>query len=93
MCVIFYYFPDLKKKLSQLPNLELNSLLSRFNSSVRAKKSMNGVNKTNIDRSFNRGIVEKIIVPSVKLNPGLLFTSALRASVNSRPGLSFTSGQ
>ena len=36
---------------------------------------------------------QKIIVPSVKLNPGLLFTSALCVSVNSRPGLSFTSGQ
>ena len=30
--------------------------------------------------------------PEVKLNPGLLFTKARRAEVNSRPGLSFTEG-
>ena len=30
--------------------------------------------------------------PEVKLNPGLLFTEARRAKVNSRPGLSFTEG-
>ena len=30
--------------------------------------------------------------PEVKLNPGLLFTEARRAEVNSRPGLSFTEG-
>ena len=57
MCVSFYYFPDLKK-LSQLPNLELDSLLSRFYGSVRTKKSMNGVYKTNIDYSFIQGNVE-----------------------------------
>ena len=30
--------------------------------------------------------------PEVKLNPGLVFTEARRAEVNSRPGLSFTEG-
>ena len=58
MCVSFHYFPDSQKKLSQPPNLELDSLLSRFYSSVRTKKSMNGVYKTNIDCSFIRGMVE-----------------------------------
>ena len=58
MCVSFYYFPDSRKKLSQPPNLELDSLLSRFYGSVPTKKSMNGVYKTNIDCSFIRGMVE-----------------------------------
>ena len=82
-------FPWLLKKLSQLPNLELDSLLSKFYDSVRTKKSMNGVYKTNIDCSFIRWIVE-IIVPLVKFNLDLLFTLAQQASVNSRPR--FTSG-
>ena len=38
-----------------------------------------------------RGMVENYC-PEVKLNPGLLFTEARRAEVNSRPGLSFTEG-
>ena len=54
----FLLLPWLSKKLSQLPNLELNTLLSRFYGSVRTKKSMNGVYKTNIDCSFIRGMVE-----------------------------------
>ena len=58
MCVSFYYFPDSRKKLSQLPNLELDSLLYRFYSLVRTKNSMNGVYKTNIDCSFVQGMVE-----------------------------------
>ena len=85
-CLLFPWF---SKKLSQLPNWELGSLLSRFYDSVRTKKSMNGVYKTNIDCSF-MGEWYKIIVPSVKFNLGLLFTSVLRASVNSRPRLNFT---
>ena len=52
---------------------------------------MNGVYKTNIDCSFIQGMVENY-VPSVKFNLCLLFTSALRASVNSRQRLNFTSG-
>ena len=90
MCV-FLPFPWLSKKLPQLSNLEFDSLLSRFYGSVRTKKSMNVVYKTNIDCSFIRGMVE-IVVPSVKFNLGLLFTSALRASVNIRLRLNFTSG-
>ena len=54
----FLLFPCLSKKLSQLPNLELDSLLSRFNGSVRTKKSVNGVCKTNVDCSFIQGMVE-----------------------------------
>ena len=45
--------------------------------------------KTNIDCSFIRGIIENYCT-LVKFNLGLLFTSALRASVNRR--LNFTSG-
>ena len=37
------------------------------------------------------GMVENYC-PEVKLNPGLLFTKARRAEVNSRLGLSFTKG-
>ena len=48
----FLIFPRLSKKLLQLLNLKRNSLLSSFYSSVQAKKSMNGVYKTNIDHSF-----------------------------------------
>ena len=69
--------------LLQLPNLELDSLLSRFYGSVWTKNCMNGVYKTNIDCFFIQGMIE-MIVPSVKFN--------LRASVNSRPKLNFTSG-
>ena len=58
VCYFFLLFSWLSKKLSQLPNLELNSLLSRFYSSVWTKISINGVYKTNIDCSFIRGIVE-----------------------------------
>ena len=36
-------FPWLSKKLLQLPNLELDSLLSRFYGSIRTKKSKKGV--------------------------------------------------
>ena len=68
--------PWLSKKLSQLPNLELDSLLSRFYGSVRTKKSMNGVYKTNIDCSFIRGMVENYCTlgkiqpwPTVHLGP------------------------
>ena len=76
MCVSFYYFPWLSKKLSQLPNLELDSLFSRFYDSVRTKKSMNGVYKTNIDCSFIRGMVENYCIlgkiqplPTIPLSP------------------------
>ena len=87
MWCYFLLFPWLSKKLSLLPNLELNSLLSRFDGSVRTKKSMNGVYKTNIDCSFIREMVENYCSLGK-----ILFTSALRASVNSRPGLSFHLG-
>ena len=54
-CVLVF---TISKKLSQLPNLELDSLFSRFHFSVRTKKSMNGMYKTNIDCSFIWGMVE-----------------------------------
>ena len=77
MCVIFDYFPGwLSKKLSQLPNLELDGLLSRFYGSVRTKKSMNGVHKTNIDCSFTREMVKNYCTlgkiqpwPTIHLGP------------------------
>ena len=79
-------FPWLSKKLSQLPNLELDSLLSRFYGSVQAKKSMYGVYKTNFDLSFIRGMVENNCTlgkiqpwPTIHLGP--------------RSRLKFTSGQ
>ena len=75
MCY-FLLFPWLPKKLSQLPNLELNSLLSRFYGSVWTKKSMNGVYKTNIDCSLIRGMVENYCTlgkpqpwPTIDLGP------------------------
>ena len=46
--IFFYYFQI----------LELDSLLSKFYGSIRTKKSMNEVYKTNIDSSFVRGMVE-----------------------------------
>ena len=58
MCVILL-FPWLLKKLSQLPNLELGSLLCRFYGSVRyGLKIYNGVYKTYIDCSFIRRMLE-----------------------------------
>ena len=50
---------------------------------------MNGVYKTNIDCSFIRRMVENYCTLG-KFNLSLLFTSALRASVNSGPRLNFT---
>ena len=50
------------------------------------------LNTTNIDCSFIRGMVETI-VPSVEFNlTYYILTSALRALVNSRQRLNFTSG-
>ena len=57
-CVLVFTISLTLSKLSQLPNLELDSLLSRFYGSVRTKKSMNGMYKTNIDCSFIRWMVE-----------------------------------
>ena len=54
----FLLFPWLPKKLLQLPNLELDSLLSRFYGSVRTKKPMSGLYKTNNACSFIQGVVE-----------------------------------
>ena len=89
--LFFFLFPWLSKKLSQLPNLELDSLLSRFCGPVRTKNSINGVYKTNIDCSFIRGMVENYCTLG-KIQPWpTRFTSALWASVNSRPRLNFTS--
>ena len=84
----FLLFPCLSKKLSQLPNLELDSLLSRFYGSVRTKTSMNGVYKTNIDCSFILGKVENCCTLG-KIQP---WSTKLRALVKSRPNLNFTSG-
>ena len=88
----FLLFHWLSMKLKQLQNLELDSLLSRFYGSVRTKKSMNGVYKTNIDCSFIQEMVGNYCT-SVKFNLGL-FASALWALVNSnsRPRFNFTSG-
>ena len=73
-CVLILLFPWLSKKLSQLPNLELDSLLSRFYGSVRTKNIYEWGVQNKYWLLFFRGMVE-IIVPSVKLNLGLLFTS------------------
>ena len=59
----FLLFPWLSKKLSQLPNLELNSLISRFYGSVRTKKIYEWVYKTNIDCSFILGNGRKLLYP------------------------------
>ena len=73
ICILF---PWLSKKLSQLPNLELDSLLSRFYGSVRTKNLWMGCIKQ-ILTALLFGEWWKIIVPSVKFNLGLLFTEAL----------------
>ena len=58
-CVLVFTISlTLEEAVTELPNLELDSLFSRFYDSVRTKKSMNGVYKTNIDCSFIRGMVE-----------------------------------
>ena len=90
MCVSFYYFPDsleaftAAKFETRWPIFQI----LRFG----PEKSMNGVYKTNIDCSFIRGMVENYCTlgktqhwPTIHLG--------LQASVNSRPRLSFTSGQ
>ena len=86
--LFFYYFPD-SRSLSQLPNLELDSLLSRFYGSVQPKQSMNGVYKTNIDCSFIRGMVGNSCTLGKIQHWPILFTLALRALVNGRPRLNF----
>ena len=58
MCVSFYYFPVSRRSRYSCKNLELISLLSRFDGSVRTKTSINGVYKTNIACAFIRGLVE-----------------------------------
>ena len=75
-CVLFSTISLSLSKLSQLPNLELDSVLSRFYGSVWTKKSMNGVYKTNIDCSFIRGMVENYCtrgkiqpLPTIHLGP------------------------
>ena len=90
--VCFILFPWLSKKLSQLPNLELDSLLSRFYGLVRTKKIlwMGYIKQMLAALLFEEW--KKIIVPSVKFNLGLLFNLAHQASVNSKPRLNFTSG-
>ena len=70
----------------------LIAYLTRFYGSVRTKKSMNGVYKTKYWLLFYLGNGRKLLYPSVKFNLGLLFTSVLRALVNSWPRLNFTSG-
>ena len=52
--LVFTISLTLEEAVTARPNLELDSLLSRFYGSVRTKKSMNGVYKTNIDCSFIR---------------------------------------
>ena len=68
MCVILYFFPD-SQSLEAVLNLELDSLLSKFYGSVRTKKFMNGVYKTNFDCSLFR---ERTMANS---RPRLNFTS------------------
>ena len=48
-CVLVF---TISPKLSHLPNLEVDSLLSRFYGSVRTKKCINGLYKTNIGCFF-----------------------------------------
>ena len=91
-CVLVFFISLTLSKLSQLPNSKLDGLFSRFYGSVRTKKSMNGVYKTNIDCSFIRGMVENYCTLG-KTQPWPTIHLGLRASVNSRPRLSFTSGQ
>ena len=89
-CVSFYYFPDSRRSCHSCQIW--NSLAySDFTGSVRAKKSMMGCIKQILAALLFR-MVENYCTLG-KTQPWLLFTSALWASVNSRPGLSFTSGQ
>ena len=58
-CVLFFTNLSLTlEEAEQLPNLKLDNLLSKFDGSVRTKKSINGVYKTNIDCPFIRGALE-----------------------------------
>ena len=96
MCVSFYYFPGSQRGCysCQIWNFRVRYALKNlwiFEPFVCVCVWM-GCIKQNIDCSFIDGYGEKIIAPSVKFNLRLLFTSALRASVNSRPRLNFTSG-
>ena len=92
-CVLFFTIPWLSKKLltSQLPNLDLDSLFSRFYGLVRTKKkkkkSMNGLYKTNIDCSFIWGIVENYCTQG-KIQPW----PTIHWDLYSRSRLNFTSG-
>ena len=74
--------------LSKLPNLELD----RFYGSVRTKKSINGLYKTNIDCSFIRGMVENYCTLG-KTQPWPIIHLGPTGLGDSRPRLSFTSGQ
>ena len=93
MCVSFYYFPDSRRSCHSCRIWKSLAYFPDFPGSVRTKKSMNGVYKTNIDCSFIREKVENYCTLGETQPWPILFTSALRASVNSRPGLGFTSGQ
>ena len=91
LCVLSFIISLTLSKLSQLPNLELDSLLSGFDGSLRTLKIYKWVYKTNIDCSFIQGMVENYCTVG-KIQSGLLLTLALRASANSRPRLKFTLG-
>ena len=85
----FLPFPWLSKKSSQLPNLELDSLLSIFYGSVRTKKSMNKNKYWLLFYAVN-GI--KLLYP--RWNSTLAYYSPrpYRPRWISRPRLNFTSG-
>ena len=95
MCVSFYYFPDCRRTCHSC--LIWNSIayittFQIFTILYGLKNLWMGCIKQ-ILTALLFGEWQKMIVPSVKFNLCLLFTSALRASVNSRQRLNFTSGQ
>ena len=76
MCVSFYYFPDSRRSCHSCQIWNSLAYFPDFTGSVRTKKSMNGVYKTNIDCSFIRGMVENYCTlgktqpwPTIHLGP------------------------
>ena len=91
MCVSFYFFPDSWRSYHSCQIWNMIAYFPNFMVRYGLKNLwMGSIEQIMTALLFREW--KKIIVPSVKFNLGLLFISALLASVNSRPRLNFTSG-
>ena len=88
MCVSFFCFPDSRRSCHSCRIWNSIGYFPDFTVRYGIKKSMNMRIKQKLT-ALLFGEWYKIIVPSVKFNFYLLFTSAQRAPVNSRPRLNF----